>query len=240
VIGGNDLPLEVVARPATTAEIREVVGAYGAAARQAKALGFDGVEVHGAHGYLIDQFLWDKTNLRDDEYGGDAHRRIRFAREVVDEIRRSVGPDFPIALRLSTWKQQDYAARLASTPDEWGAIVQPLARAGVDLFHLSQRRYWEGELGTGQNLASWTKQLTGKPVITVGSVSLDNSMAEMLRGKGSSPEDNLGPLLVGLERGDFDLVAVGRAMIANPDWPQRIRSGAALTPYSVSMLHSLD
>ena len=240
VIGGNDLPLEVVGRPATIAEIGEVVTAYGVAARQAKALGFDGVEVHGAHGYLIDQFLWDKTNLRDDAYGGDLPRRVRFAKEVIEEIRRSVGPDFPVVLRLSTWKQQDYSATIAQNPEEWGSIVQPLADAGVDAFHLSQRRYWEGELGTSQNLAAWTKTLTGKPVITVGSISLNNSMDAMLRGEGSSPEDNLGPLLDGLERGDFDFAAVGRAIIANPDWPERIRLGLPLIPYRVSMLQSLD
>jgi 2,4-dienoyl-CoA reductase-like NADH-dependent reductase (Old Yellow Enzyme family) len=128
-----------------------------------KGVGFDGVEIHGAHGYLIDQFLWDQTNLRDDEYGGDIGRRTRFALEVIAEIRANVGPDFPVVLRLSTWKQQDYRARLAASPEEWAAIVRPLAAAGVDAFHLSQRRYWEGEFGTEANLATWTKKLTGKP-----------------------------------------------------------------------------
>ena len=76
-------------------------------------------------------------------------------------------------MRLSTWKQQDYSARLAANPEEWAAIVFPLAGAGVDAFHLSQRRYWEGEFGTEANLATWTKKLTGKPTITVGSITLD-------------------------------------------------------------------
>jgi 2,4-dienoyl-CoA reductase-like NADH-dependent reductase (Old Yellow Enzyme family) len=143
-------------------------------------------------------------------------------------------------MRLSTWKQQDYTAKLVESPEDWQAVVQPMAEAGVDAFHVSQRRYWEGEFGTNLNLAGWTKKLTGKPTITVGSVSLGNSMAEMMLGHGSAPIDNLEPLLDGFERGDFDVVAVGRAMIANPDWPQRIRSGAPLTSYSLKMLQSLD
>jgi 2,4-dienoyl-CoA reductase-like NADH-dependent reductase (Old Yellow Enzyme family) len=239
IIGGNDLPLECVGRPATLDEIRGAVAAYGEAARTAKALGFDGVEIHGAHGYLIDQFLWDQTNLRDDEYGGDIGRRTRFATEVVREIRANVGSEFPVVMRLSIWKQQDYSARLADSPEEWAAIVRPLAGAGVDAFHLSQRRYWEGAFGTEANLATWTKKLTGKPTITVGSITLGNSMLEMMRGEGSLPENNLAPLLAGLERGDFDLVAVGRALIANPDWPHRVRNGTPLVPYSLNMLQTL-
>ena len=239
IIGGNGLPFERVGRPATLNQIRGAIEAYGAAACTAKALGFDGVEIHGAHGYLIDQFLWDQTNRREDEYGGDIGRRTRFAAEVIQEIRANVGPDFPVVLRLSTWKQQDYSARLAANPEEWAAIVRPLAGAGVDAFHLSQRRYWEGEFGTEANLATWTKRLTGKPTITVGSITLDNSMAEMMRGEGSLPENNLAPLLARLERGDFDLVAVGRALIANPDWPHRVRNGTPLVPYSLSMLQTL-
>jgi 2,4-dienoyl-CoA reductase-like NADH-dependent reductase (Old Yellow Enzyme family) len=240
IIGGGGRPLAKVRAPATLREIQDIVEAYGDAASMARDIGFDGVEVHGAHGYLIDQFLWSMANRRDDQYGGDASGRSRFAVEVLREIRRRVGPDFPVTLRLSTWKNQDYSAKLAETPEQWAAIVEPLAEAGVDAFHVSQRRYWEGEFGTDLNLAGWTKKLTGKPAITVGSVSLDNSQAEMLLGLDSLPKDNLGRLLEGLERGEYDFVAIGRAMIANPDWPQRIRSGAPLAPYSVSMLQSLD
>ncbi|PZV38787.1 NADH:flavin oxidoreductase [Mesorhizobium kowhaii] len=241
IIGGNGLPLEKVREPATQTEIEEIIEAYGIAAEAAQRIGFDGLEVHGAHGYLIDQFLWDKTNVRNDRYGGGGVAgRSQFGVDVIREIRRRVGPDFPIVLRISTWKQQDYKAKLATTPEEWNAIVTPLAEAGVDAFHVSQRRYWEGEFGTDMNLAGWTKKLTGKPTITVGSLTLNNSMMEMMEGKGSTPEDNLAPLYKSLERGDFDLVAVGRAMIANPDWASRIREGKQLRAYTISMLHSLE
>ena len=240
MIGGNDLPLVQVRPPATVKEIREIIEAYGVAAKTAQDLGFDGIEVHGAHGYLIDQFLWSKTNLRTDQYGGDHAGRTRFAIEVVHEIRRRVGPTFPVTLRLSTWKQQDYTAKLAETPDEWAAIVVPLSEAGVDAFHISQRRYWEGEFGSDLNLAGWTKKITGKPTITVGSVTLNNSMIEMMQGFGGSPVDNLDRLLSGFERGECDMVAVGRAMIANPDWVKRVREGEPLRPYHVEMLKTLD
>ena len=240
IIGGNGLPLEKVREPATLKEIEEIIEAYGVAAEAAQRLGFDGLEVHGAHGYLIDQFLWDKTNLRDDRYGGDVARRSQFGADVIREIRRRVGSDFPVVLRISTWKEQDYTAKLAATPEEWNAIVTPLAEAGVDAFHVSQRRFWQGEFGTDMNLAGWTKKLTGKPTITVGSLTLNNSMQEMMKGMGSAPEDNLAPLYKSLERGDFDLVAIGRAMIANPDWASRIREGEELRAYTLSMLNSLE
>ena len=236
----NALQLAHVAETATQQEIDEIVEEYGIAAESARRLGFDGVEVHGAHGYLIDQFLWNKTNLRDDRYGGNITRRSRFGADVIREIRRRVGTDFCVTLRISTWKQQDYSAKLATSPAQWEQIVTPLAEAGVDAFHVSQRRFWEGEFGSDMNLAGWTKKLTGKPTITVGSLTLNNSMMEMMEGEGGNPEDNLAPLYRCFERGDYDLVAIGRAMIANPDWALKIRTGESLRPYSLAMLHALD
>jgi 2,4-dienoyl-CoA reductase-like NADH-dependent reductase (Old Yellow Enzyme family) len=239
VIGGNELPLAQVRPPATLTEIHDIIEAYGVAAKTAQDLGFDGIEVHGAHGYLIDQFLWSRTNLRNDQYGGDAAGRARFAVDVVREIRRRVGPSFPVTMRLSTWKQQDYTGKLAETPDEWADIVLPISNSGVDAFHISQRRYWEGEFGSDLNLAGWTKSITSKPTVTVGSVTLNNSVAEMMQGYGGAAVDNLDRLLSGLDRGEYDMVAIGRAMIANPDWVKRIRAGEPLKPYTVDMLNAL-
>jgi len=118
---------------------------------------------------------------------------------VIQEIRATVGPDFPVVMRLSTWKQQDYSARLATKPGRMGCYRTPPRCGRRRCFHVSQRRFWEGEFGTEANLATWTKKLTGKPTITVGSITLNNSMAEMMRGEGSSPENNLAPLLSGLD-----------------------------------------
>jgi 2,4-dienoyl-CoA reductase-like NADH-dependent reductase (Old Yellow Enzyme family) len=126
--------------------IADTIAAFARAAADAKRLGFDTVELHGAHGYLIDQFFWAGTNERTDRWGGATIReRSRFAGEVVKAVREAVGPDYPVILRLSQWKQQDYAARLAETPELMADWLQPLVDAGVDVLHCSQRRFWEPE-----------------------------------------------------------------------------------------------
>ena len=128
----------------TEHDIAETIRAFAQAAGEAKALGFDAVEIHGAHGYLIDQFFWHPTNQRTDRYGGQTlAERSRFATELIRAVRKAVGPDFPISLRISQWKLQDYAAKLATTPQEMEAWLVPLAEAGVDIFHCSQRRFWD-------------------------------------------------------------------------------------------------
>jgi 2,4-dienoyl-CoA reductase-like NADH-dependent reductase (Old Yellow Enzyme family) len=115
-------------------DIADTAAAFAKAAADAKKLGFDTIEIHGAHGYLIDQFFWSGTNTREDRYGGASiKQRARMAGEVVAATRAAVGPDFPIILRVSQWKQQDYAARLAPTPGEMTDWLGPLVEAGVDI-----------------------------------------------------------------------------------------------------------
>ena len=113
-----------VAEPLLKHEIDEIIESFRRAASEARRLGFDGLEVHGAHGYILDQFLWEPLNRRDDEYGGDAVERTRFAVELISAIRAEVGEGFPIILRVSQWKQQDYSARLAQTPEELEAFAR--------------------------------------------------------------------------------------------------------------------
>jgi len=210
---------EKVTGPMTLLEIDQIVKAFGQAASDAKRLGFDGIELHGAHGYLIDQFFWEKTNQRQDKYGGDMMARSRFAVEIIEACRKAVGPDFPIVFRYSQWKLGSYKAKLVASPDELSAFLAPLVAAGVDIFHCSTRRYWEAEFeGSSLNLAGWTKQLTGKPTITVGSVGLDNNFIDFFtEGKGAKTM-SLTPLIERLQKQEFDLVAVGRALLADPAW----------------------
>jgi 2,4-dienoyl-CoA reductase-like NADH-dependent reductase (Old Yellow Enzyme family) len=216
--------------PMTQTDIDAVVEAFGNAAESAKACGFDGVELHGAHGYLIDQFFWDGTNRRTDRYGGDLASRTRFATEIIGEVRRRIGPAFPLVLRFSQWKLQDYMARLATTPRELEDFLAPLANAGVDAFHCSTRKFWEPEFSDSNlNLAGWTKKLTGKPTITVGSVSLNDEFMKSFQTDETAGVADLDGLLARLERGEFDLVAIGRALITNPAWPSLVRSGALAT-----------
>jgi 2,4-dienoyl-CoA reductase-like NADH-dependent reductase (Old Yellow Enzyme family) len=211
--------------PLSKAEIAAIVRAFADGARDARELGFDAVEIHGAHGYLIDQFFWDGLNERADEYGGSLENRVRFGVEIVEAVRREVGPDFPVILRFSQWKQQDYAAKLAHTPEELNAFLTPLVKAGVDVFHCSQRRFWEPEFeGSDLNLAGWTKKLTGKPTITVGSVGLSGDFISGFAGESSSAA-GLDDLVERLARDEFDLVAVGRALLVDPSWARKIHEG---------------
>ncbi|MBW4080337.1 NADH:flavin oxidoreductase [Paenibacillus sp. S150] len=221
---GLNLAGEQVTEPMTRQEIDGIVAAFAQAAADAQTAGFDGIELHGAHGYLIDQFFWDKTNKRTDEYGGDLEARTTFAVQIIDACRRAVGPDFPVILRFSQWKSGDYSARLAQTPDELARFLTPLSNAGVDIFHCSTRRFWLPEFeGSELNLAGWTKKITGKPTITVGSVGLNSEFVTAVTEK--NEEDNLERLLEKLEKAEFDLVAVGRALISDPAWPVKLQSG---------------
>jgi len=228
-----------VAEPMTQRDIDEVIEAFAVSAAVARDLGFDGVELHGAHGYLLDQFFWTATNRRSDRYGGTPAHRNRFAAEIVEEVKRRAGSDFPLSLRFSQWKLQDYGARLAQTPVALERWLEPLVNAGVDIFHCSTRRFWEPEFrGSDLNLAGWTKKLTGKTTITVGSVGLDQ---EFQRRDLQARLVSLDPLLKRLENDEFDLVAVGRSVIANPNWGTLVRQGAldSLVPYRVESLGTL-
>ncbi|MEU9555643.1 NADH:flavin oxidoreductase [Streptomyces fumanus] len=232
---------EPTGKAMTQQDIDAVVAAFAQAAADAERIGFDGVEIHGAHGYLVDQFLWAGTNRRTDAYGGDLVARTRFAAEIVAAVRERVSAAFPVIFRFSQWKMDAYDARLAETPEELDALLAPLAAAGVDAFHASTRRYWRPEFdGSDLNLAGWTKKLTGKPVITVGSVGLDGEFGKAFQGEGSAVAD-LGDLLDRLEREEFDLVAVGRALLQDPEWAKKVLAGrfdelAAFDPAALQTL----
>ncbi|WP_439106687.1 NADH:flavin oxidoreductase [Congregibacter sp.] len=242
---GMAVPGKVRCHVMTQEDIDDVIKAFAEGARDAKACGFDALELHGAHGYLLDQFFWEGTNQRDDHYGGSLDNRGRFAREIVAACRDAVGPEFPIALRWSQWKQQDYSARLVETPEALEQFLTPLSEAGVDIFHCSQRRFWEPEFeGSDLNLAGWTKKITGKPTITVGSVGLNADFIPV-PGETSFREAetaSLDDLVSRLSAEEFDLVAVGRAMLANADWANKVRAGdnEGLVPFRKEMLGSLN
>ncbi|MBA5225868.1 NADH:flavin oxidoreductase [Streptomyces griseoaurantiacus] len=232
---------EATGRAMTRQDLDDVIGAFAEAAAAAERIGFDGVELHGAHGYLIDQFLWAGTNRRTDAYGGDAVARARFAVEIVEAVRARVSPEWPVIFRFSQWKGDRYDARLAETPPELEAILTPLAEAGVDAFHASTRRYWLPEFeGSDLNLAGWSKKLTGRPALTVGSVGLDGDFNRSFSGEGA-PVRNIDELLDRMEREEFDLVAVGRALLQDPEWARKVLEGrfGELAPYDAASAKKL-
>lgn len=215
----------VPAHEMTKEEIAQCVAAYAQSAKDAEAIGMDGIEIHGAHSYLIDQFFWDATNQRTDEYGGDLPQRTRFAVEIVEAMRANVSDDFPIVFRFSQWKQGDYTHQMAPTPEDLEAFLMPLSNAGVDYFHCSQRRFDEPEFeGSDLNLAGWTKKITGKPSITVGSIGLDSDFLRSYAGKEAAPT-SIDDLVTRFENDEFDLVAVGRALLSDPAWPNKVQAG---------------
>ncbi len=221
---GITLDGSTVGAAATQVELNDLIAGFARSARAAQRLGFDGVEVHGAHGYLLDQFFWSATNRRTDAYGGTPENRSRLSAEIVAAMRREVGPTFPIVFRFSQWKVRQYEARSFETPQELERMLRPLTDAGVSMFHVSTRRYWlPGFVGSARTLAGWTKHVSGLPTIAIGSVGVD--VPFLGQGEDASTSLSLAPLLELFGAGEFDLVAVGRALISEPNWVGTLRSG---------------
>ena len=229
---GTGYPGHAAGRPASCGDLEALRDAFVRSARLAADIGADGVEVHACHGYLLDQFLWAATNTRSDGYGGpDIAQRVRFPAEIVAAIRAACGPEFLISLRFSQWKEYDYNARVAQTPQELAVMLGALKAAGVNLFHASQRRFWTPAWDSSPlSLAAWTRRLGGLPAIAVGSVGLDRDVMQTFTGDAepqTATEQTVRELTRGFDAGDFDLVAIGRSLIGDPDWVRKVREGRA-------------
>ena len=197
-----------------------LIEAYVGAALNAQSIGFDGVELHGGHGFLLDSFLWTRTNQRQDSYGGDPASRARFATEVVAAIRAATKPGFPIIFRFSQWKLNDYEARIAETPQELEQLLTPIANAGVSAWDVSARRHWNPAfVGYPDSLATWTRRVTGVTTIAVGSVGLDEGPDALFEGPGLEELD------AAVARDEFQLVGVGRSLLSDPDWVVKVSQG---------------
>ncbi|RKT88772.1 2,4-dienoyl-CoA reductase [Saccharopolyspora antimicrobica] len=218
--GGGAGPFRTPAE-ATEAEIAQAIAGFAATAARAREAGFDAVEVHGANGYLVDQFITDYTNLRSDRYGGSVANRAHFAAEVLRAVRAAVGPEFPVGIRLSQTKVNDFEHRWPGGVGEAEVIFGSVAAAGADYLHLaSEGRDWaeSAQLAPGVTITRLAKEITGLPVIANG------GMHEPARAE---------PLLSG---GEADLVALGRGALANPDWPRLLAGGGRLREFDRAML----
>lgn len=193
-------------------EIEEIIEAFGLAAWRAKQAGFDGVEIHGSHGYLISEFMSPYTNKRTDEYGGNLMGRLRFPLDILKSVRDRTGGDYPVIIRMAGEERISDGIAI----EESKIIVQILDAAGYDGFHITTANtasqhyvappYYIG-LANNVQYAEKIKKVTAKPVITTGRIN-DPLMAESI-----------------LSEGRADMIGMGRAAIADPDMPNKAAQG---------------
>lgn len=205
-------------REITSQEIKLVIEGFAVAAVRARSSGFDGIELHGANGYLIDQFLTDYTNQRTDGYGGRSQNRVRFAVEVVRAVRQAVGLNFVIGIRISLSKVNDPSHRWTEGESDAEIIFRGLAEAGTDYIHTAGTDALQPAFGTGPSLAALAKKYGGVTVIANGKLE-DPARAEgVIRAR------------------QADIVALARGALANRDWPDRVAHGRPLDPFNYAML----
>ena len=232
-------PGKKVAHEMTLQDIKETIDAYASDAKICQELGFDGVEIHGAHGYLIDNFLWGGTNIREDSYGGSIQKRSQFVSDIIKAVKENVDNQFIVGLRFSQWKQHDFSAKLASTPDDLKKILMPPVEAGLDFLHSSMRRFWESEFeGSDENLAYWTKKISNIPTIGVGSVGLDSDFIDMTA---PATPTSIDKAIDDIKKQKYDLIAVGRALLSDYEWVVKMKEGRLndVIPYTKDALLNL-
>ena len=232
-------PGKIVAHAMSIDDIKETIDAYASDAKICEEIGFDGVEIHGAHGYLIDNFLWEGTNIRDDNYGGSIEKRSRFVSEIIKAVRANVSDDFIVGLRFSQWKQHDFSAKLASSVEDLARVLEQPICSGLDYLHSSMRRFWEKEFeGSKENLAYWTKKISNIPTIGVGSVGLNNDFIDMTA---SAEVTSIDMAIKDISDHKYDLVAVGRALLADHEWVTKMKDGRLndIKPYTKEALINL-
>ena len=232
-------PGKKVAHEMTLQDIKETIDAYASDAKICQELGFDGVEIHGAHGYLIDNFLWGGTNIREDSYGGSIQKRSQFVSDIIKAVKENVDDQFIVGLRFSQWKQHDFSAKLASTSDDLKKILMPPVEAGLDFLHSSMRRFWESEFeGSDENLAYWTKKISNIPTIGVGSVGLDSDFIDMTA---PATPTSIDKAIDDIKKQKYDLIAVGRALLSDYEWVVKMKEGRLndVIPYTKDALLNL-
>lgn len=202
-------------------DIDGVIKGFVDAAVRAEAAGFDGVEVHAANGYLLDQFLTDYTNTRDDEFGGPVANRIRLTADVVAGIRDRLDRAFLLGVRLSQTKVNDFTYRWPGGAADAEVVFAALAQAGADYLHIASegRDFIDtARLPDGRTITAVAREVSGLPVMANGGMhDLDQTSAV-------------------LDGGHADLVSIGRGALANPDLPARLAAGSDLQQFDHAML----
>lgn len=208
----------------TEREIAAAVQGFADAAARAREAGFDGVEIHAANGYLLDQFLTEHTNLRTDAHGGDLQGRLRLTGEVVAAVRQAVGADCAVGVRISQGKVNDFGHKWRGGEQEARAIFEALGRLSIDYLHTTEYEAWQPAFGpAGASLAALAR------------ARLPVSVPVLANGSLHQPEQAAGMLA----RGEADCVSLGRGALTHADWPHRVREGLPLDAFDAGMLAPL-
>lgn len=192
-------------------DIDHVINGFVETAKGAVMAGFDGIEVHGAHGYLINQFLSSYSNQRNDSYGGSLENRFRFAREVIESVAMVVPGDRLLTFRISNWGVADMEVSLFESAEEWQEMIGLLVRQPIDAISLSTYNFRDKAFGTDQNMAQLTRDVTPLPLMICGQI-YDRASAEEA-----------------LESADIALSS--KSMLLNPNWVEDVRAGEKLPLY---------
>lgn len=204
-------------------EIARAIEGFAHAARLARDVaGFDAVEIHGANGYLIDQFLTDYTNQRQDGWGGDLTRRLRLAEDVVAAVRAAVGPDFPVGIRISQGKVNDFTHKWPEGVAGAHTVFARLAATAIDYVHVTEYEAWKPAFAEDpRSLVQLAREAApGLPILANGNLADPARAVEVL------------------EQG-ADAITLGRGALANPDWPRRVRDGHAPRAFEPAVLSPL-
>lgn len=207
-------------RELTDEEISDVIASFAATAvRATQIAGFDGVEIHGANGYLLDEFLTDYTNQRKDAWGGNVTNRIRLAVEVVKAVRAAVGEATPVGIRISQGKVNDFFHKWAEKEDGASVIFGSLADAGVDYIHVTEFEAWRPAFDEkGPTLVQLARRYARNTLLIANGGLHYPAMAERVLEDGA------------------DVIALGRSALSNPNWPNRVREGLALVEFDQTIL----
>lgn len=215
--GAYTAPLEM-----TQDDIAEAIAGFALAAQRAVDAGFDGIEIHGANGYLLDQFLTDYTNRRNDAWGGATENRIRLHTQVIDAVRQAVGAQVPVGVRISQAKVNDYLHKWAGGESDANTVFSALAAAGADFIHVTEFEAWKPAFGSdGPSLVQLARQFApGIPLIANGSLHESGRAAQLLDS-------------------GADIIALGRGALSNPSLPLLLAKGITPAPFDPGLLSPL-
>ncbi|KNE26440.1 oxidoreductase [Achromobacter spanius] len=200
-------------------DIAEAIDGFAQAARRAQQAGFDGVEIHGANGYLLDQFLTAHTNVRNDGYGGSLDKRLRLTVDVIQAVRQATSAPFVVGVRCSQGKVNDFTHKWEGGEADAAHIFRTLGAQQIDYLHTTEFEAWRPAFGEhGASLAALARKHVSVPVLANGSLH-DATQAEGM-----------------LARQEADFVSLGRGALTHADWPARLRAGAARETFDRGLL----